>query len=62
MSAAEDSSKTKELVEYGMTVSNADDSLKAKIAVAGKEMWEAFYVDVPDAKSVVEAYTAKVGK
>jgi len=62
VSAAEDSSKTKELVEYGMTVSNADDSLKAKIAEAGKEMWEAFYVDVPDAKSVVEAYTAKVGK
>ncbi len=62
VSAEEDSSKTKVLEENGMTVSNADDSLNAKMAEAGKAMWEAFYADVPDAKALVEAYTAKVGK
>ncbi len=62
VSAEEDSSKTKVLEENGMTVSNADSSLNAKMAEAGKQMWEAFYVDVPDAKALVEAYTAKVGK
>ncbi len=62
VSADEDSSKTKILVENGMSVSNADESLQAKMAEAGKAMWEAFYTDVPDAQSIVEAYTAKVGK
>lgn len=62
VSAEEDSSKTKILEENGMSISNADESLQAKMAEAGKAMWEAFYADVPDAKSLVEAYTAKVGK
>ncbi len=62
VSADEDSSKMKVLEENGMTVSMADDSLKSKMAEAGKAMWEAFYADVPDAKEVVDAYTAKVGK
>ena len=62
VSAEEDSSKTKILEENGMTVSKADDSLKAKMAEAGKAMWETFFVDVPDAKEVVDAYIAKVGK
>lgn len=61
-SAAEDESKTAVLVENGMTVSTADDSLKAKMAEAGKAMWADFFVKVPEAQSVVEAYAAKVGK
>lgn len=62
VSAAEDSSKTEVLVENGMTVSMADDSLKAKMAEAGKSMWGAFFEKVPEAKAIVDAYTAKVGK
>lgn len=62
VSAAEDTSKTEVLVENGMTVSMADDSLKAKMAEAGKSMWGAFFEKVPEAKAVVDAYTAKVGK
>ncbi len=61
-SAAEDEAKTAVLVENGMTVSKADDSLKAKMADAGKAMWADFFAKVPEAKSVVEAYAAKVGK
>ncbi|MFT4728349.1 MAG: TRAP-type C4-dicarboxylate transport system substrate-binding protein [Granulosicoccus sp.] len=62
VSADEDTSKTQVLEENGMTVSSADDSLKAKMAEAGKAMWEAFYSDVPEAQAVVEAYSQKVGK
>jgi len=62
ISAAEDSSKTAILVENGMTVSKADDSLKAKMAEAGKAMWSEFFAKVPDAQPVVEAYAAKLGK
>lgn len=62
VSAEEDSSKTKVLEDNGMTVSTADDSLTAKMAEAGKEMWTNFYSDVPDAKAIVDAYIAKVGK
>lgn len=61
-SAAEDEAKTAVLVENGMTVSKADDSLKAKMADAGKAMWADFFTKVPEAQSVVEAYAAKVGK
>ena len=62
VSADEDSAKTKVLEENGMTVSMADDSLQAKMAEAGKTMWENFFTDVPDAKALVEAYSQKVGK
>lgn len=61
-SAAEDESKTAVLVENGMTVSMADDSLKAKMAEAGKSMWADFFAKVPEAQAVVEAYAAKTGK
>ncbi|MHA7874198.1 TRAP transporter substrate-binding protein [Roseivivax sp.] len=61
-SAAEDAAKTEVLVENGMTVSAADDSLTAKMAEAGKEMWTDFFSSVPQAKPVVEAYAAEVGK
>ena len=62
VSAAEDSTKTAILVENGMTVSQADDSLNAKMAEAGKAMWAAFFKDVPEAEAVVKTYTDKVGK
>ncbi len=62
VSAEEDRSKTKTLEENGMTISMADDSLKGKMAEAGKAMWENFFTDVPDAKAVVEAYTKETGK
>lgn len=61
-SAAEDEGKMKVLVDNGMTVSEADDSLKARMAEAGKSMWGTYFETVPDAKPIVEAYTAKVGK
>ncbi|ASJ70755.1 TRAP transporter substrate-binding protein [Granulosicoccus antarcticus] len=61
-SADEDSSKTKILEENGMSISQADDSLNAKMAEAGKVMWEAFYTDVPDAKNIIDTYVVKVGK
>jgi len=62
VSADEDSSKTTVLVENGMTVSNADESLKAKMADAGKSMWAAFFEKVPEAEALVKDYSAKVGK
>lgn len=61
-SAAEDESKTKVLTDNGMTVSMADESLNAKMAEAGKSMWAAFFEKAPDAKPIVDAYSAKVGK
>ncbi|MEP3277984.1 MAG: TRAP transporter substrate-binding protein [Stappiaceae bacterium] len=61
-SAAEDETKTAVLVENGMTVSQADDSLNAKMAEAGKAMWADFYAKAPGSQEVVEAYAAKVGK
>lgn len=61
-SDAEDSSKTAILVENGMTISAADDSLTAKMAEAGKAMWGEFFAKVPEAQAVVEAYAEKVGK
>lgn len=61
-SASEDESQTAVLVENGMTVSLADESLKAKMAEAGKSMWGEFFEKVPEAKAVVDAYTAKTGK
>ncbi len=61
-SAAEDESKTKVLVDNGMTISKADESLNSKMAEAGKSMWVTFFEKVPEAKAIVDAYTAKVGK
>ncbi|MDU8912546.1 TRAP transporter substrate-binding protein [Aestuariicoccus sp. MJ-SS9] len=62
VSAAEDQAKTAILVENGMTVSTADDSLTAKMAEAGKAMWADFFAKVPEAEAVVDAYAAEVGK
>ncbi|MEM9584860.1 MAG: TRAP transporter substrate-binding protein [Pseudomonadota bacterium] len=62
VSAAEDSAKAQTLVDNGMTISAADDSLSAKMAEAGKAMWQEFFAKVPEAQSVVEAYAAKLGK
>jgi len=62
VSAAEDSEKTAILVENGMSVSEADDSLKAKMAEAGKSMWAAFIEDVPEAEAIINDYSAKVNK
>src|SRR6056297_406137 len=62
VSAAEDSSKTEILVENGMTISAADESLVAVMAEAGQAMWADFFERVPEAQAVVEAYAAEVGK
>ncbi len=62
VSAAEDTSKTEVLKENGMTINAADDSMTEKMAEAGKEMWEAFFEKVPEAKAVVDEYAEKVGK
>jgi len=61
-SAAEDAAKTQVLIEKGMTISAADASLTARMAEAGKSMWDDFYVTVPEARAVVEAYAARPGK
>ncbi len=62
VSAAEDTSKTQILIDNGMTVSMADESLEAKMAEAGKAMWSEFIAKVPEAQPVIEAYAAKLGK
>ncbi|MEQ6250299.1 TRAP transporter substrate-binding protein [Sulfitobacter sp. HNIBRBA3233] len=61
-SAAEDETQTAVLVENGMTISTADETLTAKMAEAGKAMWADFFVNVPEAQAVVEAYAEKAGK
>lgn len=61
-SAAEDEAQTAVLVENGMVISTADESLKAKMAEAGKTMWVDFFETVPEAQAVVEAYAEKTGK
>lgn len=62
LSAAEDDTKLAVLVENGMTVTTADESLQARMAEAGKAMWDDFFADVPEAQPVVEAYAETVGK
>ena len=62
VSAAEDSGKVDILKENGMIVTSADDSLKAKSAEAGKAMWAAYIEKNPDAKPLIDAYAAKLGK
>jgi hypothetical protein len=61
-SAAEDEAQTAVLVENGMVISTADESLEAKMAEAGKAMWADFFETVPEAQAVVEAYAEKTGK
>lgn len=62
LSAAEDETQTAALVENGMTISAADESLVAVMAEAGQAMWADFFERVPEAQAVVEAYAAEVGK
>ena len=61
-SAAEDATQTAVLVENGMAISTADDTLTAAMADAGRAMWDDFFERVPDAQPVVEAYAEEVGK
>jgi len=61
-SAAEASALIAVLVENGLTVSMAADSLRAKMAEAGKAMWAEFFAKVPEAEAVVDAYAARGGK
>ncbi len=62
VSAAEDDGKVAILQENGMTVSAADASLQAKMAEAGKAMWDAYIAKNPDAKPIIDAYSEKLGK
>lgn len=61
-SASEDAMQTAVLVENGMNVSMADESLNARMAEAGKAMWAEFYEIVPEAQAVVETYAEQLGK
>ena len=61
-SAAEDEAQTTVLVENGMVISTADESLNEKMAEAGRAMWADFFVTVPEAQAIVEAYAEKTGK
>lgn len=62
VSAAEDEGKVAILVENGMQVTAADESLQAKMAEAGKAMWGDFVGKNPDAKALIDAYSEKLGK
>ncbi|QDL94923.1 TRAP transporter substrate-binding protein (plasmid) [Paroceanicella profunda] len=62
LSAAEDEGKTEILQQNGITVSEADDSLKALMASGGREMWAAFVARVPEAGPIIDAYAAEAGK
>jgi len=61
-SAEEDAANLAILGENGMTADTASASMTAKMAEAGKAMWEDFFEDVPEARAVVEEYSARVGK
>ena len=61
-SASEDETKTQDLIENGMTITEADDSLKEKMAEVGKSMWAEFFEDVPEAKTIVDTYAEETGK
>nr|WP_272213788.1 hypothetical protein [Marinicella sp. W31]MDC2879739.1 hypothetical protein [Marinicella sp. W31] len=61
-SAAEDDGKTEILVENGITVTEAEASMKAVMSQAGQEMWDAFVERVPAAGPIIEQYTAEAGK
>ena len=62
VSAAEDETQTAALIENGMTISMADDSLRAAMAEAGRAMWADFFERVPEAQPIVEKYAETVGK
>lgn len=62
VSADEDNGKVAILKENGITVSSADDSLKAKMAEAGKAMWADYMARVPESKAIIDDYSAKLGK
>lgn len=61
-SANEDEKQTAVLVENGMTISAADESLTAAMSEAGQAMWADFFTRVPEAQAVVEAYATEAGK
>lgn len=62
VSAAEDDGKVDILVENGITVLEADDSLRAAMAEGGRPMWDAFLERAPEARPVIEAYAEHMGK
>ena len=61
-SASEDETQTQALIDNGMTITEADDSLQEKMATVGKSMWMEFFEEVPEAEAVVDAYAEKTGK
>lgn len=62
LSAAEDADKSDILAENGMTITEADDTMKATMSGAGHEMWAAFVARVPEAGPIIEAYSEAAGK
>jgi len=62
VSAAEDDGKVEILMENGIEVLSADESLVTAMAEGGRPMWEAFLERVPEARDVIEAYAAHMGK
>lgn len=62
VSAAEDEGQVEILMENGITVLEADDSLRAAMAEGGRPMWDAFMENVPEARAVIEAYAEHMGK
>lgn len=62
MSAAEDDGKTDILIENGMTVTEADASMKQTMSEAGQAMWADFVERVPEAGPIIEQYTEAAGK
>ena len=62
LSRAEDQGKIAILQENGITVTQADDSLREKMASGGRAMWAAFVERVPEAGPLIEAYSAAAKK
>lgn len=62
LSAAEDEGKTEVLVENGIEVVEADDSLQERMAEGGRAMWDGFIEKVPAAEAIIDTYSERTGK
>ncbi|WP_181409863.1 TRAP transporter substrate-binding protein [Martelella alba] len=62
MSAAEDQGKTEILVENGITVTEADPSMRQAMSDSGHAMWDEFIAKVPEAGPIIDTYKASAAK
>jgi TRAP-type C4-dicarboxylate transport system substrate-binding protein len=62
VSRKEDEENLQTLADHGMKITSPTPELKEKLLEAAKPMWEEFMQEVPEARPVIEAYRAEVGK